>query len=370
MSRVCPPLVRVLLAAVAGLLPAAVGAAPAGAATAQLRLGGPAANALAGAGGRIVVDGPSATTAATRVRLLAGDLVRDEGDAYVALTGELRVHAGRRHVRFTGLELQLTGYAHLSARLGDRRLALLELDRRSGAWAIGQERAVVRRAQASLTRAGARLLRQRLRRPGIRPGRLGRVSVTATAPAPAPPPVTLPADAPAGARAIAGGQVQWAPRASWLRYLSQAEGAGAAAGAAFDGTTYTLPIAAGWYDPAGGSAVVRTTGATTFRYLMRTVDLALGSWTYELTPGGGSATAVVERAVHLSDSADASLVGQRTIVMSMDLSQAPAVADDASVAWTDVPLTLAESGTKIFNAYLPGSEQGTVTIRATLAPAE
>ena len=356
-----------LLAALALLL---AGAASASAAPATLALGGPAADALADAGAQVSATGPGAASE-PRLSLLAGDLVRDGGSAYVALTGELVVRAGRRTARLTGLELQLTGFAHLSARVGARRLALLTLDRRSGTWAVTAGSATVRRAEARLTATGARVLRQRLRRPGIAPGRLGRLTVRAAAAPPAQVVPQLPADAPAGARAIAGGTVRWAPRASWLSYLRQAEGPSAEGQATFDGTTYTLPITGGWYDGATGTAAVRTSGTVRFRYLQRGIDLALGAWSYEISGGAGNAATLIERAQHISESPDPSPVGQRAVVFTLDPSRlAPALgADGSALTWTDVPLTLAESGTTLFNAYPPGSEQGTVSIAATLAPA-
>jgi hypothetical protein len=361
LARLLPLLAIALLGA-----PSPAPAQSSGATTATLALGGPAASALRDAGARVTADGPGAASR-PRLALLAGPLVRD-GDAFVGLTGELRVTVGRRTARLEGLEAQLTGFPSVSARTGGRRIAVLTIDRRSGSWSLTDDGAEVRGAAVRLTSAGARALRRRLRAPEIAAGRLGRLTLRATA-APAPTPVpALPTDAPAGARPIVGGTVRWAPRASWVGYLRQGEGAGAESGASFDGTAFALPVSGGWYDAASGTAAVRTAGTARFRYSARGIDIALGSWSYEISGGRGVASAIVERAQHIAESPDPSLLGARAVVQDLDATRLVPALDGARARWDGVPLTLAESGAPLFNAYPPGSEQGSATIDVELAP--
>jgi hypothetical protein len=339
-------------------------AAPAADAAALLRLDGPVMTQLRDARVRVSAVAPARLSEDT-IRLPARALTVDAGTRYVPLDGSLRLDTGRRSVTVRGLELQLTGFPSLSVRVGQRRLALLTLDRHSGAWTLGGAAASVDGAAVRLTSAGAALLRRRLGRDAIRPGRLGRVSVQAAQAAPATPAAAIPADAPPGARAVTGGTVRWSPRASWLGYLRQGEGARAEGAAAFDGTAYSLPIAGGWYDPATQTASIHTTGVTAFRFSGHGIDIALGDWAYALGATTSTAAATVLRAGHLTDAGRGDLLGTRIVIAEIAPGASPA-ADGGSVTWSDRSLALAPSGASVFDAYPPGSEQGRVSISATL----
>jgi hypothetical protein len=345
-----------LIALLAAAAPAADGAA-------LLRLDGPAMTQLRKAGVRVSAVAPARRSEHT-VRLPARALAVEAGARYVPLDGGLRVAAGGRSVNVSGLELQLTGFPSLSVRTGTRRLALLTLDRHSGGWTISDAAASVDGAAVRLTSAGAALLRRRLGRAAIRPGRLGRLSVEAAS-APAAPVAAVPAGAPPGARAVTAGTVRWAPRPSWLGYLRQGEGARAEGPASFDGTAYALPVTGGWYDPATQTASIHTSGVTTFRYSGHGIDIALGDWSYALGATTATAAATVVRASHLADAGRSDLLGPQVVIAQIAPGANP-VADGGAVTWSDLPLALAPGGATVFDAYPPGSEQGRVSISATL----
>ncbi len=342
-------------------------------------LGGPAAKELRAQGVKLRAVRP-AKAGAKRIVLPAAKVGVTGSTAVVAHAGAIALRAGKRTVTLRELRERVGARSTLSATIGGKRRTLATIAAPSARRSVQPTGTYVTESPLVLTGAAVRMLRRELRKPGLRTGRLGtidleaQVTASTTSPdsdipgAPAPtvtgPPTpggATPSARPASAVTIAGGTVRWSPRESWLGYLASAEGASAQAPATFDGRTYTLPITGGWYDPATGAGVVDTAGTAVFQYLSHSLDMAFAAWSYDLGGPAPKAVATVERA----SGANASLIGSRQPVALITPGVAP-VANATSVTWTDVPLTLSGEGVPIYRAYLYGSDQGKITIAATL----
>ena len=172
--------------------------------------------------------------------------------------GGLRLRSRERTVELSAIRVRVGARSALTARVAGERRRLFVIAAPATRRTVDATGTSITDAPLRLTRSGAALLRERLRAPAIRTGRFGRIDLDAdatTAPAgtPTAPTVTGPPTPggatltarPAGAVAIVGGSVRWSPRASWLGYLQQGEGASAEGGATLDGATYILPVSGG-----------------------------------------------------------------------------------------------------------------------------
>jgi hypothetical protein len=338
----------------------------------------------AGAGGRAAAIG-GGSSLGRGSRALAGAAAAASVRAVVAHGGTLRLRAGGRTVVLSSLRVTVGSRSTLSAVVDGRRRTVATIVAGPNLRDVEPTGTYVTEAPLSLAGPAVRLLRVALHRPGLRGGRLGTIDVQAStsatpkadAPdlpgAPAAPTVTGPptpggatlATRPASAITITGGTVAWAPRASWLGYL-QGGGAGAGAtaqdGATFDGTSYTLRIHDGWFDPASGAAVVSTTGTTRFSYRSHSIDMAFSDWAYDLTGATPKAVAKVVAA-----NGSAKLVGAREPVALVKRGATRPVvdADAHTVTWTAIPLTLSAEGVALYRAYLYDSDQGAIAVTAT-----
>jgi hypothetical protein len=357
----------VLLALSASLLLAA----PAGAQDTTIDLGGPAARALT-----VVAEKP-ASAAHGRVMLAPTRVTIKGSTATVDHGGALTLRAGRRALRLTALRVTVGRHSSLTARVAGRRRTVATI-------AASPARRAVDAAGTYVTEAPLRLTKAFARRLGVKPGRLGTIDLEAAATpssgndipgAPAAPTVTGPptpggqtaAASPAAAVAITGGTVRWAPRVSWLNYLAssgEADSVSAQAPATYDGATltYALPITGGWFDASTGRAVIDTTGGSAFRWAGHALDLAFADWTFDLASATPKAIVTVQRA----SGAPKRTIGSRQPVGLVKLDGVTPTVAGSTVTWTDVPMTLAAEGVALYRAYLYDSDQGKVTISATL----
>ncbi|UGS37924.1 HtaA domain-containing protein [Capillimicrobium parvum] len=298
--------------------------------------------------------------------------------ATVTHRGALRLRSRGRTLELSAIRVRIGARSALTARVAGQRRRLFVIAAPATRRTVDATGASITDAPLRLTRSGAALLRERLRAPAVRPGQIGRIDLDAdatTAPAGAPtaPTVTGPPTPggaaltarPATAVPIVGGRVRWSPRASWLGYLQQGEGASAEGGAAFDGATYALPVSGGWFDRATGRGVIATTGTTRFRYGAHDIDSAYGAWTYDLAATTPKAVATIER----DSSGIPGLAGRRRPIQLVKGAGPGALAAGAAgetVTWTDLPVTLSAEGVELFLAYLYDSDQGRITIEASL----
>ncbi|HWV86931.1 MAG TPA: HtaA domain-containing protein [Capillimicrobium sp.] len=374
-----PPIVRHIaaLAAVGGVLAVAPAA---GAQDTTIALKGPAARSLADQGVRVTAVAPARRRAA-RITLPTGAVTISGRTATVRQKGALRLRAGRRVVVLRGLEVRVGSRSSLRATVGGRPRTIGAIAAPAPRRSVQPTGTYVTEAPLRLTSSTVRMLRRELRRPGLRGGRLGTIDLEATTtpgsggthiPGAPEPTVTGPptpggatvATRPAGAVPVTGGAVRWSPRESWLGYLqSGGEPASVGPPATFDGATYTLPITGGWFDPASGATVVDTAGSTSFRYAERFLDMRFANWTWDLAGAPPKAVATVERATGV----EAGVVGSRQpILLLKPAAGARPAVDGSTVTWTSVPATLAAEGVPIFRAYLYDTDQGSVTISATI----
>jgi len=365
-----------VLAAAGGVLAAAPAA---GAQDTTIVLKGSAARSLADEGVRVSAVSPARRRAA-RITLPTGDVTISGQTATVAQRGALRLRAGRRGVVLRDLTVRVGSRSTLTASVSGRTRTIAAIAAPAHRRSVQPTGTYVTDAPLRLTKATVRMLRRELRRPGLRGGRLGTIDLEATTtpgssdthiPGAPEPTVTGPptpggatvASRPAGAVPVTGGAVRWSPRESWLGYLqSGGEPASVGPPATFDGATYTLPITGGWYDPASGATVVDTAGSTSFRYAERFLDMRFANWTWDLASPTPKAVATVERATGV----EAGVVGSRQPILLLKPGAIRPTVEGATVTWAAVPATLSAEGVPIFRAYLYDTDEGSVTISATL----
>ncbi len=374
-----PPTVRHIaaLAAVGGVLAAAPAA---GAQDTVIVLKGPGARALADQGVRVGAVAP-ARKRARRITLPLGETTISGATATVRQRGALRLRAGRRSVVLRDLTVTVGRRSTVSARVGGRTRTVAAIDAPAARRSVQPTGTYVTEAPLRLTASTVRLLRRELRRPGLRGGRLGTIDLeAATTPAPsgteipgAPDVVTVTgpptpgggtvAARPAGAVSITGGTVHWSPRQSWLGYLESGdEPAGAVPPATLADGTYAFPVTGGWYDPATGATVVDTAGGTVFRYPTRFLDMRFANWTWDLASPTPKAVATVERATGVKPG----VVGSRQPILLLKPGATRPTVEGSTLTWASVPATLSAEGVPVFRAYLYDTDQGSLTISATL----
>lgn len=367
-------------------LAAALTAAPATQATeaanrTQLELGGAVARQLRAGGVRIATAKPGSATRTTITLPASGLMIESASDLTVTHKPVLTFRAGSRSLKLTVPQLVVHGArTTLTVGVGTRTVTLLTVKTSARTRTIdsAKGRLTLKNAPVTLTSAGAKLLRARLKLRSLSPGRLGALSADVDVTVSGMPPLA-PVDgpatpggaalsaAPATARPLTGGSVAYTPRPSWLGYIYQeGEGASASDGATYAGEptsgTFTLPISGGWYDPASGSGVIQTSGTVNYVFTGHQIRLALSDWAFDLasTP---KATALVRTCLHCS------ILRQQQVGTRVPLFLAkprPPASDGATVTWSDVPVTLANEGVSIFLAYLYDSDQGRISATATL----
>jgi len=376
---------RAVVAAGAALAVALAGAGPAAAAADQttLTLSGPAYQALRHAHVAVGAVAPATGGGRSVTWPVSGLTPLGTDSAVVAHKGGLRLRAGGRSVTMSTPSIVVGPRSDVTVHVGGKRPVVFTVA------ATGSRRHIdattgaisVTAAPVTLTAAGAELLRRRLDRPAIRPGRIGTLRLAtdttvtgmpgfASVDGPPTPGGASLTPRPEGAVSVTGGTVSWAVRRSWLGYLEQGGGATGADGAVFDQGTeaFRLPISGGWFDRATGRAVITTTGATQFQYLDHQIDISMTDWAYDLAGEKPKAVATIKTALHAVILPGPSIIGTRQpILFAKTDGIAPAVAaDGAAVSWTDVPLTLTNEGIAMFLVYPYDSEQGRLSITATL----
>ena len=369
---------RIALLAACGSL---VLAAPADAQDTRIVLGGPAAKGLSAAGVTVTAKRP-ATVSRGRVILPPTAVAITGATATVDHAGALTLRAGRRSVTLRTLRVTIGARSSLSAQVGGTRRTIATIAAPAPRRAVDSAGTYLTEAPLVLTGAIVRLLRAELKRPALRAGRLGRIDLEASAApaggddlpgAPTAPTVTGPptpggattSTRPASAVTITGGTVRWAPRASWVGYLAssgEADSAAAQAPAVWDAAAqaYTLPISGGWFDAATGGALVATAGATDFRWTSHSLDLSFADWTFDLAAPTPKAVVTAQRA------AVKGVVGTRQPIGLVRLNGVAPTVSGSTVTWSDVPMSLAAEGVTLYRAYLYDSDEGRLTISATL----
>lgn len=373
--------IRTFLIVVVGLLTVT---ASAHAQDTQITLRGPAATSLK-AQGVTVAAGKPARASHGHVSLPTTTVTIAGTTATVDHGGTLRLAAGKRSVILSALEVTVGDRSSLSAQVGGVRRTIATIAAPDSRRAVDAAGTYVTEAPLALTGATVRLLRSSLKRPALRGGRLGTIdleaSTTATAGgtdipgAPPAPAVTGPptpggatiSTRPASATAITGGTVRWSPRTSWLNYLAssgEAASVTAQAPASYDAAalTYTFPITGGWFDAATRGAVVNTAGASDFRWVGHSLDMSFADWTFDLAAATPKAVVTVQR----SSGASKDVIGSRRPLGLVKLNGVAPTVSGSTVTWIDVPMTLAAEGVSLFRAYLYDSDQGKLTISATL----
>jgi hypothetical protein len=368
----------------AAVLALAVAAPAAHAQATKIVLSGPTAAALKAQGVRVEAGKP-ATASGARLTLPTDDVAISGSTATVDHGGSVTLAAGGHTVKLTAVEVVVGKRSTLSAMVGGKRATLATISASGTRRAVEESGTYITESPLSVTAGGLKLLRSGLHKPGLRLTRLGTIDLEATPSAPAGgsdipgappvPTVTGPATPggstttkrPAAAVSITGGTVTWSPRTSWLGYLAasgQADAVTATAPATYDATAmaYTLPISGGWFDKASNGAVVNTGGAADFRFTSHTIDMAFGDFTFDLAASTPKAIVTVVRAEG-SPKAD---IGARKVLDLVKLNGVTPTVSGTTVTWTDVPLTLAAEGVPLYRAYLYDSDQGKVTITATI----
>jgi hypothetical protein len=346
--------------------------APARAQDTKLVLNGPAATGVR------AVAGTPATVSGRRISLPTRGVAIHGATATVDHAGTLTLRAGARSLRLTALRVTVGRRSSLSARVGGTRRTVATIAAPATRRSVQATGTYITQAPLTLTAAFARRL-------GVARTRLGTIDLEASATAPAggsdipgappAPTVTGPptpggatiATRPAGARAIAGGTVRWSPRVSWLNYLAssgEADSVSAAPPATYDASTltYGLPITGGWFDPGSGAAVIETAGSSDFRWAGHSLDLSFAGWTFDLASSTPKAVATVQRA----SGAPKRIIGRRQPIGLLDRAALTPAVSGATVTWADVPMTLSAEGVTLYRAYLYGSDEGRLTIDATL----
>lgn len=411
-SRLGLTTATVLVAVVSFLV--AAGAARAASGETTLKLNGPAAERLRGAGVRIAPSG-AADGGPKRVSLpvaggLAGTkttLVRQRGGITMSTRGGAKV-------RLTGLELvSRGGNARVEGKIGGAGATIFRV-LRGGRREVDAERGTVRMSglKLALTGAAAKTIFGRLgieRRGSLRFGSLaasargliagggssgggttptGGGSAPAAAACPAPsgggpaaeasPPVK---SMPPGASSIAAATLEWHVRESFVRYIATGEGTTPSGGATasapviLPGTSKALsydfgfPFANGWYspganlaDPADDGAAVSFAGALRFSYSSHQIDLSAASPEIEID--GWRSRAIF----NVSDNGAAP---SRQVLVNLDLSRAGSITNSAnSHSYRQVPAEIpaGTSSSTFGNFYAPGEEFGCFNLSFTTGP--
>lgn len=301
----------------------------------------------------------------------------------VSHKGAIRLRAGKKRIRITGLHASIGRRSLLSGQLDRRQVDLFRIVAPARNRTIDYEAGSVelRAARLVLLPKAAKLLRSRLGRRGIKPGAFGVAKVSADVTSTGMPPLAkldgppTPGGAamsarPAGAVDLVDGTVRWSPRLSWLDYLRQGEGPSAEDGASFEANAYTLPVTGGWYDEATDQAVVETSGTTRFRFIGHFIDVALADWSFDLasTPKGVS---LVREAMHSIALPEPNPVGTRQPLMRLDGTPIPAPTvggDGKTLTWRGLPATTSNEAVPIYLAYPYDSTQGSLDITVQVHP--
>jgi hypothetical protein len=365
---------RIALTAVllACAVPATAQAAPG---TTTLTLGGSADAQLRAAGVQVSALAPA--TRAGRTLTLAAT-ARTAAPARVTLSGGLRLRRGARTLRLASLRVGLGALPALTVRTGGKRRTLATVRVRGDVVDRAGDRVRIAGAPVTLTRAGGRLLRNRLglgRRPN---GRLATLGVEAAPPAPqapgtppdpgAPPPSSEPAPLarPATAVDVTSAEVTWHVRDSFIRYMAQGEGTSVHDGAVAGPPVTTpesdtplvydfhFPFASGWFDAASGAAAVGFTGRVRFSYEAH--GIGLDTVAPELEINGAASRALMR------------VNGRREVLVDLRLDEAKAVTvDGATRTYEQVPGRIpAGAATGVFAGYyFAGDPFGWFTVRFT-----
>ena len=399
-SSLSLPLVALIACAVAA--PAA-SAAAAGSGSVAVTIGrdGRAAQALAAGGVKTTAVAP-AKKRGKRFELPVRSIAVGRS-ATVALRGGIRLAAGSRAVRLRSLRVKVAPKrVTVSARFGARHLVVLaavpsrataELDR-------ADVTAKLAGARLRLTRAGARILRDRLDLSDIRHGGLGKLSIDAArkpsgnqgpggpggggpgaVPQPGPivnePPV-LPR--PASAVDVTGIAIAWYPRDSWVRYLASGVGPqdgsfatggatkgapmtspahpcsdaayGGASGDTFDYEFHYAPKS-GWYDPPTGAAAILGQGSVSFKWQSHGIDLTASDPEIQLNATDPHAT------FRFSGSGGTAYPDQRAELLDLDLAGQPTVTDGGRTrTYAYARGRLTTDGQAVFAGFYPPPNDG------------
>ncbi len=306
-ARLSLPVLAACVVAVAA--PAAVSAAPGtGVATFGVGGKGKAAKALTAAGVKRIPVKPARKATGGRIALPVRGIAVGGSSATVGLRGGIAFRAGTRTVRLQSTRIVLRGKrARISAKVGKARRTFFTATLPSGRAKLDRAAltATFSRGTLRLTRAGAKLLRSKLRVSGVVAGPLGGLAVSARRAddgnprsgelGPEPPVKARPASA----VDVSGITIDWYPRDSWVRYLSS--GVGAKDGSHATGGAAKLPAQltpthpcsdapysgsgsfdygfrfaprSGWYDPATGAAALYGQGSVRFVWASHQIDLA------------------------------------------------------------------------------------------------
>jgi hypothetical protein len=346
--------------------------------------------------------------------------------ATVGLRGGLTFKAGQKTLRLTALQARIGSRTTIvSASVDGQRTDIFvarhapkrrTLDREAGTASLAA-------SPLSLTRAGTRALRKRLRLRRLSAGRLGTIAAmarsevprTPTSPTgpstpepttpgtpntPADPTPGTPADPgtnpphsgpvneaplfprPATAVDVSDVKISWHPRDSWIRYLSSGPGSGdgifLAGGATAQNATkspcpdrpstsdallpYTFRFTPreSWYDPASGTAGINGLGGVRFVWSERAIDLEASDPEIEIN--GAQSRAVFR----FNGTGNTPFPNQRAAVVDLAPGTPEVTNGGKTFTYSLMRGTLTQDGASVFAGfYEPGDPWGCVSVSFT-----
>jgi hypothetical protein len=281
----------------------------------------------------------------------------EAGAVVLQARGGLRLWARDRSVTLRAP--QLVGSARVTSLLGGQRTTVWTRSGRRVKLAPTAARTISRRLRVKVPRAFGTLTAAPTYAAAAVPCRPTTAGGTPPAPGTGEPPVK---PRRAGAIAITSATVTWHVRESFIRYVAAGEGTSVSGGATAGAPTGDPPLAydfhfphtGGWCDPSTGAAQITFGGTVRFSYSDHDIDLRASDPEVELD---GPASRLIVR------------LGRRTVVETLDVSQATVRVDGKTFTYDRIPAAIPRGAADSVFAgyYLPGEPFGWLSITFTTA---
>ncbi|WP_238009938.1 HtaA domain-containing protein [Dactylosporangium sp. AC04546] len=170
---------------------------------------------------------------------------------------------------------------------------------------------------------------------------------------------------------VDSGHLDWGFKASFRAYVSTGNGTppiGAANGATINANgTFRFPVTGGSYDAASGAATVNYGGTVVFSYPAHFFTITVANPTVQLD----GATRVLKADVDLAATGGGFEPVHVVQAVVATIGAGDAVVDGTSVSWTNLAVTMTETGASAFGGfYSAGSALDPLTSAVTLAAGE
>jgi hypothetical protein len=280
------------------------------------------------------------------------------GSLVLQARGALRLRARGQSVTLRAP--QLVGSSRVTSLLGGQRTTVWTRSGTRVKLAPTAARTIARRLRVKVPRTFGTLTAAPSYTAAELPCRATIAGGTPPAPGSGEPPVK---PRPAGAIAITSATVTWHVRESFVRYIATGEGTTVSGGVTEGPRTgddpplvydFHFPHTGGWCDPATGAAQITFGGTVRFSYSDHDIDLRASDPEVELD---GPTSRVIFT------------VGRRTVVETLDVSEATVRVDGKTFSYDRIPAAVPPgTADSVFSGYyLPGEPFGWVSITFTTA---